>query len=258
MMPTNSPTLPPNGAAGAGEEPDPGPGGSGNTPIGDEPSFDDDPFGTDEVDAGSDEPDDDEPFTNFPFPSEDAGREPTDDTDEPMLSMDSGTPSAGGTLEVGKLAGMTQRHNELRAEVDTDEPIPELQWSDEIAVLAQEWADVLAQDCSFEHSMRQGLGENLAKFGSSQQGVEQRAGVEAVENWYSEVSCYEYGTVSGSESCSSECDQYGGCGHYTQVVWRETERVGCGVSSCFDGQYYWDNYVCNYDPPGNYQGELPY
>jgi pathogenesis-related protein 1 len=258
---TTSPGLPTGGEAGAGPGPGQGEAGSGNLPDdgnGGEGSV------TDEQGTGGEPPQDDDPFPDFPFPPfEDAGAdvtEETEETEEPTSSMDAGTSTgSNGTLEVGKLAGMTQRHNELRAEVDTDEPIPPLQWDDEIAVLAQEWADTLAEDCGFEHSMRPGLGENLAKFGSSQQGSEDRAGIEAVDNWYfEELACYEYGTFRGTDSCSSECDDFGGCGHYTQVVWRETERVGCGVSSCQDGQFYWDIYVCNYDPPGNYTGELPY
>jgi len=44
------------------------------------------------------------------------------------------------------------------------------------------------------------------------------------------------------------------CGHYTQIVWRDTKQVGCGVAR--------DNrreiWVCNYDPPGNWVGHRPY
>jgi hypothetical protein len=35
------------------------------------------------------------------------------------------------------------------------------------------------------------------------------------------------------------------------VVWRGTERVGCGTATC-NGL---DLFVCNYDPPGNVQGQ---
>ena len=39
------------------------------------------------------------------------------------------------------------------------------------------------------------------------------------------------------------------CGHFTQVVWPTTERVGCAVGP---GDAGWTNLICNYDPPGNY------
>ena len=65
--------------------------------------------------------------------------------------------------------------------------------------------------------------------------------------WMSEASSYDY--ASGN---------IGSAGHYTQVVWRDTQKVGCGASTCniqgFDGIYW----VCNYDPPGNLVGRRPY
>ena len=73
---------------------------------------------------------------------------------------------------------------------------------------------------------------------------------EVVGAWASEDAFYDY----DANACAA--DQQ--CGHYTQIVWRETERVGCGASTCtidgFDGLFW----VCNYDPPGNFVGERPY
>jgi hypothetical protein len=39
-------------------------------------------------------------------------------------------------------------------------------------------------------------------------------------------------------------------GHFTQLVWVGTQRLGCGVAQCAD----MDVWVCRYDPPGNVQG----
>lgn len=186
-----------------------------------------------------------------------------DSTNSQASSSDPTQQPPADDPEPGKLAGITERHNYYRRMVNTDESLPELVWDPEIAVLAQEWAEVLAGDCSFEHSGRRGLGENLATFGASSERGLDNTGVDAVDMWHSEVDCYTYGTIAGSsnmgtEECSAECDEYGGCGHYTQLVWRETLRVGCGVASCFRDGFYWDTYVCNYDPPGNYIGEYPY
>ena len=44
------------------------------------------------------------------------------------------------------------------------------------------------------------------------------------------------------------------CGHYTQVVWRKSLRVGCGMATCGATEVW----VCNYDPAGNWDGERPY
>uniref|UniRef100_A0A1I8GPZ2 SCP domain-containing protein n=1 Tax=Macrostomum lignano TaxID=282301 RepID=A0A1I8GPZ2_9PLAT len=45
------------------------------------------------------------------------------------------------------------------------------------------------------------------------------------------------------------------CGHYTQVVWAKTTRVGCGVARC--GRYPY-HVVCNYATGGNFNNEFPY
>jgi pathogenesis-related protein 1 len=44
------------------------------------------------------------------------------------------------------------------------------------------------------------------------------------------------------------------CGHYTQIVWRNTKAVGCAVG----GKGAREVWVCDYDPPGNYVGQRPY
>jgi hypothetical protein len=76
---------------------------------------------------------------------------------------------------------------------------------------------------------------------------------EVVDSWVSEVADYDY----AANSCS------GVCGHYTQVVWRSSVRLGCGVAKCsknspFSGFNDWQLWVCNYDPPGNFIGSRPY
>jgi hypothetical protein len=53
------------------------------------------------------------------------------------------------------------------------------------------------------------------------------------------------------------------CGHYTQLVWRGTTRVGCGKATCTVNSPFgagfptWEYYVCDYEPPGN-SGARPY
>jgi len=84
---------------------------------------------------------------------------------------------------------------------------------------------------------------------------------QAVDSWVSEKACWDYGTIRGTETCNQTCtDQLSasGCGHYTQIIWRDTRRVGCGYSTCQSGAFNFEIWVCNYDPPGNYIGEAPY
>jgi pathogenesis-related protein 1 len=43
-------------------------------------------------------------------------------------------------------------------------------------------------------------------------------------------------------------------GHYTQMVWRNTNEIGCATAS--DGTM--DFLVCRYSPLGNVRGQNPY
>ena len=73
-----------------------------------------------------------------------------------------------------------------------------------------------------------------------------------------EVMCYQPGPFMRGDMCDMACTDAmnaSGCGHYTQVIWRNTQRVGCGVAVCPNGAEIW---TCNYDPPGNYLGQNPY
>jgi len=41
----------------------------------------------------------------------------------------------------------------------------------------------------------------------------------------------------------------------TQVVWRNSQQVGCGSANCPGGGKF---VVCSYNPPGNFNGQRPY
>jgi uncharacterized protein YkwD len=72
---------------------------------------------------------------------------------------------------------------------------------------------------------------------------------QALADWISEKKYYNYQT----NSCASGHD----CGHYTQVVWARTLRVGCVARKCTSNALA-TYIICNYDPPGNYVGQRPY
>jgi hypothetical protein len=165
--------------------------------------------------------------------------------------------------ETGILVGMTEAHNAARRSLDLDPPLPDLTWSEDLAEFAQEWAENLVNDqnCgTIFHRMQSTYGENIAFRGSRPLRVEY-APEEAVESWFSEIDCWDYGTIRGSESCDSVCISElnsTGCGHFTQIAWRNTREVGCGYATCdADG---WTNevWVCNSDPPGNFVGQTPF
>ena len=148
--------------------------------------------------------------------------------------------------EAGNNYDIVAAHNRVRRAVGIFE---DMQWSDDLAAYAQEWADVLKtqKGCEIEHRPRTGhyaqkYGENLSWTG----GITQ-SGSQAVSAWASEKSNYNYVT----NSCS------GVCGHYTQIIWRSSQYVGCATASCQSGMTT-QLWVCNYAPAGNIMGEKPY
>lgn len=175
-----------------------------------------------------------------------------------------------GSGEVGAFVGMTAAHNAVRAGLDLSDPMPDLVWDVALSDYAQQWSDDLATRCgSIEHRNQNSYGENIAIAGSRPQAI-RFPPEQAVDGWAAEVACWEFGEISsstggsqsaGQESCDLSCTDAlfaSGCGHYTQLVWRNTQRVGCGYSTCEVDGWSYGVWVCNYDPPGNFIGQEPY
>lgn len=161
------------------------------------------------------------------------------------LALSAACGGGGSSLDTAQVDAFVAAHNAVRADAlpAPDPPLPPLSFDAELARTAQDWST----RCVFEHSTS-GLGENLAIFSGADSSPD-----DVVDIWASERDFYDYDT--------NECAAGEQCGHYTQIVWRETERVGCGVSTCnfselggAEGSFW----VCNYDPPGNFVGEHPY
>lgn len=142
-------------------------------------------------------------------------------------------------------------HNAVRARAlpGNTEALPPLQWSAEAERVAAAWAE----RCTFEHNEGRGrMGENLAAATMNQWKTQE----EMVFDWASEAEHYD--------SASNTCAEGEMCGHYTQLVWRETTHVGCVEKVCTTASPWgaqvseWKLWVCNYTPPGNVAGQKPY
>lgn len=132
-------------------------------------------------------------------------------------------------------------HNQARKEVG----VAPLQWSEELATLAQEWADHLAQKGVMMHRPIKGkygseTGENIS-WTSEKEKLS-----DGFDMWYEEKKYYNARTGR----CSGKT-----CGHYTQIVWKKTTAVGCGCAHTKSGGTI---VVCNYSPSGNWSGEKAY
>ena len=142
-------------------------------------------------------------------------------------------------LSSEEIETILERHNYWRADVGVNE---KLQWSDDMAKLAADWAKKLKRmGCGFEHRPDNKFGENLFKGTTGYYSA-----ADAIDAWASEKPDYNYNR--------NKCKPGKMCGHYTQIVWKTTQKVGCAKITC-DG---YDIWVCNYDPPGNWVGQKPY
>jgi len=168
---------------------------------------------------------------------------------------------------------IVDKHNELRRRIANGEDdvssmpkaanMMELEWDDELAKIAQGWVN----QCYFAHDKcRQtsdgcydSVGQNIAVQG------EPKAKVAAdwngaIQKWYDEVEDYDKDWV---EIFTSPGKGDRAVGHFTQVVWANTHRVGCGYIEFYGSQplgkkYYNRYYACNYANGGNWEKQPVY
>ena len=69
-----------------------------------------------------------------------------------------------------------------------------------------------------------------------------------VDSWGQEERYFQNGTFPDVSNTGNWFD----VGHYSQMVWRGTTRVGCAGVTGSDGYY---RLVCRYSPPGNVIGQ---
>lgn len=133
---------------------------------------------------------------------------------------------------------LVDRHNQWRARYK----VGPLAWDAKLASYAQEWASRLAATNGFDHRPDNPYGENL--WSGTTGGFTLDA---VIDMWGGEDRDYDVR--------SNTCRDGRVCGHFTQLVWRSSLRVGCGRALNRDRD---DVIVCNYDPPGNWDGQNPF
>ncbi|MEM8641221.1 MAG: CAP family protein [Cyanobacteria bacterium P01_G01_bin.54] len=141
----------------------------------------------------------------------------------------------------GFRAAALDAHNAYRAEHQS----PALGSSAALNEAAQDWAETLAKKGEFQHSDSDD-GENLyVEYTTAASLDPEFLANQAVKSWYDEVADYDF----SNPGFSSET------GHFTQVVWKSTRYVGCGVAQgikTIEATPYNAFYVvCHYSPPGN-------
>ncbi len=144
----------------------------------------------------------------------------------PPPSTPPATPPPPASL-AADLEAVLKRHNERRAAHGA----APLQWDAALAAQAQGYAD----GCPGGHSQISGVGENLAWGHASF--------TAAADAWYDEVGAYDFNNPTFSS----------GTGHFTQMVWKGTTKLGCGSNARCGMK----TYVCQYShTAGNMMGQF--
>ena len=139
--------------------------------------------------------------------------------------------------------------NELRQEALTvhnqyrqKHRAPPLKLNIELNEIAQGYAEELAAKDNFQHSQNtwkgESIGENLYMCSGCL-----ITGQDMTKSWYDEIKDYNFKKATFSSNT----------GHFTQVVWVDSQYVGFGAAKSKSGAYYG---VANYYPAGNFLGEF--
>ncbi len=160
------------------------------------------------------------------------------------LSVSTAAVPAPSTLTISPATATAMRivafHNQLRAAAG----VQPLYWDSGLAAAADAYAVELAQTGRWQHSpsaTRFGQGENLWMGTRGAFTVDQMLG-----SWASEGRMFRPGRFPQV----SRTGNWAEVGHYTQMIWRESARVGCAVRS----SRRFDYLVCRYSPAGNVMG----
>ncbi|XP_032452574.1 venom allergen 3 homolog [Nasonia vitripennis] len=157
-------------------------------------------------------------------------------------------------------------HNEMRQKVargheqrGNPEPqpaatnMPQLTWDDELEEMAQQWAN----HCDLENHdscLPKGVGQNMASRGTA--GNVNSIDVKyLLKDWYNEVDLFNSNEVA---SFVFHEDPKKIIGHYTQMLWAKTTKIGCGAIKFKEGEFNTFFLVCNYRVAGNCPGEPVY
>ena len=121
--------------------------------------------------------------------------------------------------------------------------VPPLATDPELERFAQSRADEIESTDNYAHDhprlLKANYGENLHMQWTNDSSVPPPTCALSVKKWYKEIKDYK-GELTPQT------------GHFTAIVWKETEKVGCAKSKQSKQMSYY--VVCNYSPAGNILG----
>jgi uncharacterized protein YkwD len=178
----------------------------------------------------------------------------------------SGTTGAAGTsgsrtnpLTQSQIDAFVAAHNQARSGPLTPTPspaLPPVSWDPILADSAYNYTarctgtgDLLSHNANRTADYRalggtdSYVGENI--FGKTSTATA-TVPAEAMDLWMAEASAYDYAA-----------NNIGDAGHYTQVVWRASVRIGCAIVDCPNLRFR-NTVLCDYAPGGNITNQKPY
>lgn len=152
-------------------------------------------------------------------------------------------------IEEDKVAWV-DAHNYFRRQVSNPSAanMRLMSWDDDLA----KFAEKVVKTCSFFHTSVQDrrtkqfnpVGENLYT-GGDYRFMEIMTHQGVTKLWYDEIQYHDINTL--------RCEAGKECGHYKQVIWATTYKVGCAIAKCRAVEGGHPPYLvsCNYGPIGN-------
>lgn len=132
---------------------------------------------------------------------------------------------------------LLEKHNYYRVKHSTSNLVR----NSEMEEIAQSYSEYLSENDIFEHSTNtyngNYMGENLYA-GQLRSNIWEAC----TDLWYSEIKDYNFSNPGFAMNT----------GHFIQVVWKNTQQIGCGMG-CKNNNC---KITCNYYPGGNYLGQF--
>ena len=139
-----------------------------------------------------------------------------------------------------------------------------LSWDDELAQISQTWANQCLGDADIFHDKNRRtlkwshVGQNYASK-SHTSNLGDKFIAKMVQDLYDEVQDFPANNIKPFDTKKDVPWDYKEnkpkkVGHYTQMVWAETYKIGCGFIMHNRGEWYKKVLVCDYGPGGNYVG----
>lgn len=149
-------------------------------------------------------------------------------------------------LTDGQRLEIIRAHNRLRRSRGATD-MKYMTWDSQLAWIAVEYG----KTCQSGHNKKRNAHKTLKSVGeniwSSTGGVSSFNASSAIQAWYNEISFFNYNQLT--------CQSGKACGHYTQVVWANSYKIGCSLSKCENtASTTWRKsikLICNYGPAGN-------